>query len=94
MRALVARQVAGCWAAGSWWERLIDLWPECGSEGEARSVRAWCEWCQDVVVTEPKTYPARLHRVGDHLQHWSRRGRRRQMDNDPNTAPPTYHHSP
>jgi len=26
-------------------------------------VRAWRGWCQDVVVTEPETYPAELHRV-------------------------------
>ena len=66
----------------------FDLWPECGSEGQARFVRAWRGWCQDVVVTEPETYPARLHRVGDYLQHWFAVGRMRQTDDDLNMPPP------
>jgi hypothetical protein len=63
-------------------ETVFDLWPACGSEGQTRFVRAWRGWCQDVVVTEPETYPAGLHRVGDHLQHWFAVGRMRQTDDD------------
>ena len=38
---------------------------ECGSKGQARSVRAGRGWCHDVVVTEPQTNGVRP-------RHWAR----------------------